>query len=85
MDRSPERRLLRCASCGALLRARIAPSDGAARAYDVEVVGHAEQRLRVELPWGEEQERALRRWLAWASSLTLGLVGLLYLLVRLLG
>jgi len=82
VSHSPERRLLRCPACGALLRARIASADGPDRAYDVEVAGQPETSRRVELPWGEEQERALRRWLAWASALTLGLVVVLYLLAR---
>ena len=79
---SPESFLLRCAACGALLRARPADTSGRAPAYDVEVAGRPATRRRVELPWDEAQQRRLRAWLAWASVVTLALVVLLYALAR---
>jgi hypothetical protein len=46
------------------------------------MAGRPATRRRVEVPWGEEEERRLRRWLAWSTALTLGLVLVLYLVAR---
>jgi hypothetical protein len=82
VEGSPERPFLRCRSCGALLRARVAPSE-AGPAWDVEVRGAPETRRRVERSWTADEQARLRRWLAWASAVTLGLVLALLLLASL--
>ena len=82
VDASPERRWLRCRACGALLRARVAPSE-TGPAWDVEVRGAPETRRRVEVHWSPGEQRRLGRWLGWASAITLSLVVVLYLLAAL--
>lgn len=82
VDRRPGGWALRCASCGALLRARPADTSGPHPAYEVEVAGRPETRRRIELPWDEAARRRLRAWLFWSATLTLGLVALLYALAR---
>jgi anti-sigma factor RsiW len=74
VPRSPDSWLLRCAACGARLRARVLPDEGSTRVYDVEAVGVPDARTRVEMPWAASDERRLRRWLAWSTAVTLGLV-----------
>lgn len=83
ISRSPERPLLRCHACGARLRARAAGSTPATRRYDVEVVGRPQTRRQIELEWGAEDARRLRRWLVWSTLLTLGLIGVLFAVARL--
>jgi len=83
IDASPELPLLRCSSCGSVLRSRSVEGRGSARAYEVELAGRPETRRRVEVAWSEAEGRRLRIWLAVSSLLTLGLVLVLYLLVRL--
>jgi hypothetical protein len=46
----------------------------------VEVRGAPGTRRRVELAWTEAEQGNLRRWLAWASAITVSLVLFLYLL-----
>lgn len=74
VKRSPDSRLLRCAACGSRLRGRTLPDEGSTRVYEVEAAGQPETRTRVEMPWGEADDRRLRRWLVWSTTLTLGLV-----------
>jgi DNA-directed RNA polymerase subunit RPC12/RpoP len=78
---SPERRLLRCGACGARIKTRPVSGEGE-RAYEVEVLGRAETRRRVELPWTPADTNRLHAWLVWSSAVTVGLAGLLYLLAR---
>lgn len=80
--RHPERWALRCAACGALLRARPAEGGGFHPAYEVEVAGRPETRRRVEVPWDEAQGRRLAAWLFWSTLITVGLVLVLYALAR---
>jgi hypothetical protein len=56
-----------------------------ARAYEVEIAGRPETRRRVEVAWSPEDGARLRAWLLASSVVTLGLVGVLYLLARLAG
>lgn len=83
IDRSPESWALRCPSCGALLRSRAQGEHEGRRVYEVEARGRPGGRVRVELPWSEADERRLAKWLVWSSLVTLGLIPLLYVLVRL--
>ena len=85
IDARPDRFVLRCPSCGALLRSRPLDTSGPLPAYEVYVTGRNETRRRVELPWDEAQRRRLWSWLLWSSLVTLGLVPVLYALARLLG
>ena len=77
--------MLRCPSCGVLLRSRPVDTSGPAPVFDVQVVGRSGIRRRVEVPWDEGQRRRLAAWLLWSSVLTLGLVLVLYVLARLRG
>lgn len=80
----PDRLVLRCPACGALLRSRAIDADGPRPAFEVEVAGRPETRRRVELPWDESQRRRLSRWLVVSSAITVALVLVLYVLARLL-
>jgi len=80
----PDRLVLRCPACGALLRSRAIDADGPRPAFEVEVAGRPETRRRVELPWDESQRRRLSRWLVASSAITVALVFVLYVLARLL-
>ena len=82
MAASPDRWALRCPACRRLLRARAVETDGNDPVYDVEVVGEPATRKRVAVAWSEHESRRLRRWLAWSTALTLGLVLVLYALAR---
>lgn len=79
---SPDRWALRCPHCRRVLRSRAVEAGGPERVYDVEVAGQPETRRRVAVPWGPDDARRLRLWLAWSTVLTLGLVGVLYVLAR---
>ena len=57
-------------------------ADGPDRAYEVEVAGEPGTRTRVAVPWTADESRRLRRWLAWSTALTLGLVLVLYAAAR---
>jgi hypothetical protein len=57
-------------------------SGGRGRFYEVEIVGRPETRQRVEVPWSEADRRRLATWLVWSTTLTLGLVLVLYALAR---
>jgi hypothetical protein len=57
-------------------------TNGAAPAFEVQVVGRPERRRRVEIPWDETQQRRLARWLVVASIVTAGLVLVLFVLAR---
>jgi hypothetical protein len=72
--RSPESWLLRCVACGARLRGHALADQGSTRVYEVEVKGQPENRVRVEMPWAPADDLRLRRWLAWSTAVTLGLV-----------
>jgi hypothetical protein len=50
----------------------------------VEVRGAPETQRRVESAWTGAERRRLRRWLAWASAITISLVFALYLLAALI-
>jgi hypothetical protein len=78
----PDRLALRCPGCGALLRSRPAESAGPAPAFDVEVAGRPETRLRVEIPWDAAARRRLTGWLLVAAVATFGMVLALYALAR---
>jgi hypothetical protein len=78
---SPERRLLRCDDCGARIKTRPVSGEGE-RAYEVELLGKAETRRRVVLPWTPADTQRLHAWLLWSSAVTLGLAGLLFVLAR---
>jgi len=78
----PEAWALRCPSCGAVLRCRAVDTDGADRAYDVEVVGRPDTRTRIAISWSQTETRRLGAWLLWSSIVTLALVGVLYGLAR---
>jgi len=78
---SPERRLLRCDGCGGRIKTRPVSGEGE-RAYEVELLGKAETRRRVELPWTPTDTQRLHAWLLWSSAVTLGLAGLLFVLAR---
>jgi hypothetical protein len=82
IDRSPETWALRCPSCGALLRSRALGEREGARVYEVEARNGPGNPVRVEMPWSEADERRLSKWLFWSSLTTLGLIPLLYVLVR---
>jgi hypothetical protein len=58
------------------------PDRGTERLYEVEVAGRPATRRRVAVAWTAEESRRLRRWLAWSTVLTLGLVVVLYALAR---
>jgi hypothetical protein len=81
IDRTPAW-AMRCPSCRRVLRGRVADTSGPDRAYDVEVAGHPETRRRVAVPWTADESRRLRRWLVWSTTLTLGLVLVLYAAAR---
>ncbi len=84
IERSLERPLLRCPSCGAVLRSRPVDTSGPAPTFEVFVAGRKETGRRVEVPWDEQQRRRLGAWLLWSTAVTLGLVLVLFLLARLL-
>lgn len=75
----------RCPACGVLVRGREREASEDRRVYDVEAVGRPETRRPVEAPWGEADQKRLRKWLLWSTAVTLGLVGVLLALVLLLG
>jgi hypothetical protein len=74
--------LSRCRACGVLVRGRARDASTGPRTYDVEVTGRPETRRVVEVPWTEADQARLRRWLAWSTAITLGLIGVLYALAR---
>jgi hypothetical protein len=74
VSRGPESWGLRCEACGCRLRSRALETEGATRVYEVEASGRPDSRVRVEVPWTESDARRLRRWLAWSTAITLGLV-----------
>jgi hypothetical protein len=74
VDRSPESWRLRCDACGARLRSRALPDEGATRVYEVRAADDASARTRVEMAWTPADARRLRRWLVWSTAVTLGLV-----------
>lgn len=80
----PPRAFGRCASCGAVLRARLRGDAPGRRAFDVEAVGRPGARRTVDAPWSEGDDRRLRAWLSWSTAITLGLVLLLLGLARFL-
>ena len=57
-------------------------TDGPEPVYEVEVTGQPATRRRVAVTWTADESRRLRRWLAWSTVLTLGLVIVLYALAR---
>jgi hypothetical protein len=73
---------MRCDSCGARLRRRSVETSGPNPAFEVEVPGRPETRLRVEVPWDEAARRRLSAWLLVASVVTIALVLILFLLAR---
>jgi hypothetical protein len=85
IEARPDRPVLRCPSCGVLLRSRPVDTSGPAPVFEVVVVGRRGTRRRVEVPWDEGQRRRLAAWLLWSSVVTLGLVLVLYVLARLRG
>ena len=82
VDRSPAGWAIRCPSCRRVIRTRAVDTSGPDRAYEVEVAGRPETRRRVGVPWTPDESRRLRRWLAWSTALTLGLVLVLYAAAR---
>ena len=82
VDADLDRPLLRCSACGARLRSRAVETGDQTRVYDVAVVGRPEIRARVEAPWSSGERRRLAAWLWWSTIVTLGLVGVLYVLAR---
>ena len=83
IDRSPATLALRCPHCRRVLRSRAVDTGGETeRTYDVEVSGEPQTRRRVTVPWTPDEARRLRRWLAWSTGLTLGLVVVLYAAAR---
>jgi hypothetical protein len=72
--------LPRCPACGGRVRARPVEAAAGTRTYEVEIVGRPETRRTVEVPWTAADHRRLTRWLFWSSLITLGLVGVLFLL-----
>ena len=84
IDARPDRFVLRCPACRAVLRSRAVDATGAAPAFDVEVTGRPETRRRVEVAWNEAQRHRLSSWLLVASIVTAALVLVLFLLARVL-
>lgn len=82
IDTRPDRFMLRCPACRAVLRARPVDTGEPAPAFDVEVTGRPETRRRVELAWDPAQRRRLSVWLMTASVVTVALVLVLFLLAR---
>ncbi len=82
LDRSPAWWATTCPSCRRVIRSRAADTSGPDPAYDVEIAGRPETRRRITVAWTPEEARRLRRWLAWATALTLGLVVVLYAAAR---
>jgi hypothetical protein len=71
-----------CPSCRRVIRSRAVDTSGPDRAYEVEIAGRPETRRRVAVPWTADESRRLRRWLVWSTTLTLGLVLVLYAAAR---
>jgi hypothetical protein len=65
-----------------VLRGRALETDGPERRYEVAVAGEPETATRVTVAWTADESRRLRRWLAWSTALTLGLVLVLYAAAR---
>jgi hypothetical protein len=82
IDTPPDRFVLRCPACRAVLRSRAVDAGGSAPLFDVEVAGQPETRRRVELAWDPAQRRRLSEWLLVASIVTVALVLVLFLLAR---
>lgn len=82
VDRSPAWWAMACPSCRRVIRSRAVDTSGPDRAYEVEIAGRPETRRRVAVPWTADESRRLRRWLVWSTTLTLGLVLVLYAAAR---
>jgi hypothetical protein len=82
IDSRPDRWMLRCPACRAVLRSRADEASGPAPVYDVEVTGQPETRRRVEMAWDPSQRRRLSSWLLVASVVTVALVLVLFVLAR---
>jgi hypothetical protein len=76
----PDRFLLRCPACRAILRSRAIDTSGPTPLFEVELAGRPETRRRVEVTWSPAQRRRLSTWLLLASIVTVALVFVLYLL-----
>jgi hypothetical protein len=84
VERARPRWLFRCPRCGRWLRGRPAETSGPNPAFEVEVAGSPQTRRRVEAAWDAPARRRLAAWLLIASTATLALVLVLFLVVRLL-
>ena len=82
VDAPPDRFMLRCPTCRAVLRTRAVDTSEQAPVFEVEVAGRPETRQRVQLDWTPAQRRRLSTWLLAASVVTVALVLVLYLLAR---
>ena len=82
IDARPDRFMLRCPACRAVLRSRAVDTTGKAPAFDVEVTGRPDTRRRVEVAWDEAERHRLSAWLLVASIVTVALVLVLFLLAR---
>ena len=82
IDARPDRFMLRCSTCRAVIRSRPDDTSGPAPAFHVEIAGRPETRRRVEVPWDEAERRRLSTWLLVASVVTVALVLVLFLLAR---
>jgi len=84
IDGRPDRLLVRCNACGARLRSRAVETSGPVPLFEVQVTGRPETLRRVEVPWDEAERRRLSTWLLVASVVTVALVGVLFVLARIL-
>jgi hypothetical protein len=75
----------RCAACGARVRGRAREDAGDRRVFDVEVAGRPDTRRTVHVPWTPSDQTRLRTWLVWSTAVTLGLIGVLFVLARFAG
>ena len=82
VDTPPDRFMLRCPACRAVLRSRAVDTRGPVPVFDVEVAGQPDTRRRVELDWSPAQRQRLSTWLLVASVVTVALVLVLYVLAR---
>jgi hypothetical protein len=80
VSRNPDSGGLRCDTCGARLRARALADEGSTRVYEIEAAADPAARTRVEIAWTPGDAQRLRRWLAWSTAITLGLVVVLLVL-----
>ena len=82
VDTPPDRFVLRCPACRAVLRSRAVDTSGPVPVFEGEVAGRPDTRRRVTLDWTPAQRRRLSTWLLVASVVTVALVLVLYLLAR---